>query len=52
MAKRDLDLERKWKIKFDEYKNSGQSVKGWCKNNGFRKCWLRRRLPFLILLLS
>ena len=49
MAKRDLDLERKWKLKFDEYKKSGQSVKTWCKNNGvihttFRY-WIKRFTP-------
>ena len=49
MAKRDLDLERKWKIKFDEYKKSGQSVKGWCKNNGIIhttfRYWIKRFTP-------
>lgn len=46
MAKRDLELERKWKLKFDEYKKSGQSVKTWCKNNGIIhttfRYWIKR----------
>ena len=46
MAKRDLDLERKWKVRFDEYKKSGQSIKGWCKNNGIIhttfRYWIKR----------
>lgn len=49
MAKRDLDLERKWKLKFDEYKKSGQSIKAWCKNNGIIhttfRYWIKRFTP-------
>ncbi len=49
MAKRDLNLERKWKLKFDEYKKSGQSVKTWCKNNGIIhttfRYWIKRFTP-------
>jgi hypothetical protein len=46
MTKRDLDLERKWRITFDEYKKSGQSVKGWCEKNGIIpttfRYWIKR----------
>jgi transposase-like protein len=46
MPKRDLDLERKWRIKFDEYKESGKSIKGWCKENGIVpttfRYWIKR----------
>ncbi len=30
MPKKDLELEKRWRIKFDEYKKSGQSVKCYC----------------------
>ncbi len=46
MPKKDLELEKRWRIKFDEYKKSGQSVKGWCKENGIVpttfRYWLKR----------
>ena len=46
MPKRYLDLERKWRIKYVEYKKSGQSVKGWCKEKGIVpttfRYWIKR----------
>ncbi|MFZ5988870.1 MAG: IS66 family insertion sequence element accessory protein TnpA [Bacillota bacterium] len=46
MANRDLNLEREWKIRFEEYKKSGLSVKAWCEKNGIKSTtfhyWIKR----------
>ncbi|HEX3028174.1 MAG TPA: hypothetical protein VHT34_02460 [Clostridia bacterium] len=46
MANRDQNLERDWKIKFEEHKKSGLSVKAWCEKNSIKPTtfhyWIRR----------
>lgn len=43
---RDLSLEKVWRIRFEEYKKSGLSVKAWCARNGFKPTtfhyWIKR----------
>ena len=43
---RDLALEKDWRIRFEEYKKSGLSVKAWCARNGFKPTtfhyWIQR----------
>jgi hypothetical protein len=39
---KNLDLEKEWKIRHQEYKNSGLSIKAWCTKNGFKSTM---RLP-------
>ncbi|MDD4592161.1 MAG: hypothetical protein PHG06_17315 [Parabacteroides sp.] len=33
---RNLALEKKWEVRFEEYKQSGLSIKAWCAKNGFK----------------
>ena len=33
---RDLALKKEWKIRFEEYKQSGLSINSWCSKNGFK----------------
>jgi transposase-like protein len=33
---RDLALEKEWKIRFEEYKQSGLSINAWCSKNSFK----------------
>jgi len=46
MPNRDLNLEREWKLKFEERKKSGLSVKAWCDKNGIKPTtfhyWIKR----------
>jgi hypothetical protein len=43
---KNLDLEKEWKIRHQEYKNSGLSIKAWCTKNGFKSTtfqyWIKR----------
>lgn len=43
---RDLALEKEWKIRFEECKQSGLSIKAWCAKNGFKATtfhyWIKR----------
>jgi hypothetical protein len=45
MAK-DIALEYKWKERFEEYKQSGLSIKAWCLKNGLKnttfKYWINK----------
>ena len=33
MAKRNLNLEREWRLKYEAYKSSELSIRKWCKKN-------------------
>ena len=33
---RDLAADKKWKIRLEEYKQSGLSINAWCCKNGFK----------------
>ena len=43
---RDLQLEKEWKARFEEYKKSGLSVNTWCKEAGLKsttfRYWIKR----------
>jgi hypothetical protein len=43
---RNLALEKEWKIRFEEYKKSGLSIKAWCTKNGFKattfQYWIKK----------
>lgn len=43
---KDLALEKKWEVRFEEYKQSGLSIKAWCSENGFKATtfhyWIKR----------
>lgn len=45
MAK-DIALEHKWRERFEEYKQSGLSIKAWCLKNGIKnstfKYWINK----------
>ena len=49
MSNRDLNLEREWKIKFEEFKKSGLSVRAWCEKNNTKYTtfhyWIKRFKP-------
>jgi len=44
--KRDLELEKEWRNRFEEYKMSGLSVNTWSKKNGLKpttfRYWIKR----------
>ena|GEM_PF-1320567 len=46
MPVRDIQLEKEWKVRFEEYKKSGLSVNAWCKETGFKattfRYWIKR----------
>lgn len=41
-----MQLEKEWKVRFEEYKKSGLSVNAWCKETGFKATtfhyWIKR----------
>lgn len=43
---KDITLEHKWKEMFEEYKQSGLSIKAWCLKNGLKnttfKYWINK----------
>ena len=39
---RNLALEKEWKIRFEEYKQSGLSIKAQCTKNGFKSILVQR----------
>ncbi|HEX2925828.1 MAG TPA: hypothetical protein VHP38_06170 [Ruminiclostridium sp.] len=43
---KDITLEHKWKERFEEYKQSGLSIKAWCLKNGLKnttfKYWINK----------
>lgn len=43
---RNLVLETEWKIRFEDHKKRGLSIKGWCAKNGFKSTtfhyWIKR----------
>ena len=43
---RDLQLEKEWRARFEDYKKSGLSVNAWCKEVGLKSTtfsyWIKR----------
>lgn len=43
---RDLAVEKEWKIRFGEYRQSGLSINTWCSKNGFKSStfhyWIKK----------